>query len=128
MGYTTYFKGSFDIHPAPDASTRRLVNGLSDTRRMGRDLSRLATMLHIQTEEAAALYGVEGEFYVGGNDVNRQKTTDDEGVIDVNTPPKTQPGPFVRATMSSMALLLGTAKKHLATASSKSAIMLSLAE
>jgi len=68
MGYTTYFDGHFTIDKPVDFETAILLRGLANTRRVARDIEG---------------YGVEGEFYVGGDWV---------GVINSNTPPKSQPG------------------------------------
>lgn len=69
MGYTTDFIGQFDLNKELDIKTYTFLTKLNDTRRMARNLD--------------AKYGVEGEFYV---------EDDNEGVLDNNRPPKTQPG------------------------------------
>lgn len=56
--------------------TYELLKGLSDTRRMKRNVDN-------------SIFGVEGEFYVNGTGPFGQGR--DENIIDNNTPPKTQP-------------------------------------
>ena len=69
MGYTTDFTGSFMIQPHLDEATYQLLYGLGTTRRMKR-------------RRMGKKYGVEGEFYVLG---------DEKNVVDHNQPPRTQP-------------------------------------
>jgi len=69
MGYTTEFKGSFTILPPVEEATYQLLYGLGTTRRMKRR--------HMGKKN-----GVEGEFYVVG---------DEKNVVDHNHPPRTQP-------------------------------------
>lgn len=76
MGYTTEFKGKFNINKKLDAETHDFLTKLATTRRMARNVG--------------PEYGVEGEFYVEGKGYYGQDS--DETVIDQNRPPKTQPG------------------------------------
>lgn len=76
MGYTTEFEGSLTIDRPVDEGTYRLLRGISETRRMARDV--------------ADEYGVEGEFYVDGTGFRGQGR--DANIIDFNRPPATQPG------------------------------------
>jgi len=76
MGYTTNFDGQFDLNKKLDDETFNLLNGLAKTRRMKRNVA----------EE----FGVEGEFYI--NDDGNSGQTDEDNIVDYNTPPKTQPG------------------------------------
>jgi len=78
MGYTTDFDGHFTIDKPIDNETFNLINGLANTRRMGR-------------KDLDPKYGVEGEFYYDPNS-NNFGQEDDNSIIDHNTPPKTQPG------------------------------------
>jgi hypothetical protein len=75
VGYTTDFEGQFNLDRPLDDETFALLKGLSQTRRMKRDLG--------------PEYGVEGEFFVEGDwgNVGRPET-----ILDSNTPPRTQPG------------------------------------
>ena len=68
MGYSTFFE--FKTDRPVDEDTYKLLYGIFNTRRMKRSVGRQ--------------YGVEGEFYVTGND-------DDDTIVDKNNPPKTQP-------------------------------------
>lgn len=70
MGYTTEFRGIFLINRKVDDETRRILDGLVSTRRVKRNVDQ-------------AKYGVEGEFYF---------EDDENGIIDYNEPPRTQPG------------------------------------
>lgn len=74
MGYTTSFEGRFAFNKKLDKKTRTFLTKFSETRRIARKLP--------------SKYGIEGEFYVDGdNDEIRGDT-----IIDYNRPPKTQPG------------------------------------
>ena len=79
MGYSTDFYGQFTLNTPLDQETYDLLLGLSQTRRLAR-----------KTDQ----YGVEGEFYIGGN--FNSPTGDPPDALpllhDQNTPPKTQPG------------------------------------
>jgi hypothetical protein len=68
MGYSTQFVGEFKVDRPVDTETYNLLVGLATTRRMKRRVD--------------AKYGVDGEFYV---------EDDDEGVVDNNRTPSTQP-------------------------------------
>ncbi len=91
MGYTTDFKGSFDLDfseltDQEELDTIALLDGLANTRRMKRDLSRFTDII---LPKPISDYGVEGEFYYN-KDGNRGQTTD-PSVIEYNIPPSTQP-------------------------------------
>ena len=76
MGYTTDFRGSFQINKKLDIETHTFLNKLNETRRMKRKVD--------------PKYGVEGEFFVEGKGLAGQDR--DESIVDYNTPPRTQPG------------------------------------
>ena len=69
MGYTTEFQGQFDLDRELDEDTYTFLCKLNDTRRVKRNVG--------------SEYGIEGEFYA---------EDDNNGVIDYNNPPGTQPG------------------------------------
>ena len=69
MGYCTEFEGSFRTNHPVDEETYELLRGLATTRRIRRRVD--------------PKYGIDGEFYV---------KDDDEGIVDYNRPPITQPG------------------------------------
>lgn len=69
MGTHTDFFGSFEINKQLDVDTLTLLQKLNDTRRMKRKLD--------------AKFGIDGEFYVEDNN---------NGIVDINRPPSTQPG------------------------------------
>ena len=74
MGYTTEFRGQFNLNKELDDDTFNLLTGLAGTRRMARDIEG---------------FGEEGEFFIDGKGFMGQDK--DETVIDQNRPPKTQP-------------------------------------
>ena len=76
MGYTTEFRGEFTFNTPLKPKMKKYLELFNQTRRVGRDIEKG--------------YGTEGEFHVFEND-NR-------GVIDYNTPPKTQPGLWCKWT------------------------------
>ena len=75
MGYTTEFRGQFNLNKPLDADTKTFLEKLATTRRMKRELP--------------SEYGVEGEFFVDGKGSFGQDR--DNSVLDYNTPPQTQP-------------------------------------
>lgn len=75
MGYTTTFKGKFNLNRKLDKILHDYLIKFSQTRRMARKVS--------------SMYGVEGEFYVDGSGSYGQG--DDKNIIDHNHQPKTQP-------------------------------------
>lgn len=76
MGYTTDFKGRFNLNRVLDGELFIFLKKFAETRRMARQLP--------------PKYGVEGEFYVDGKgDFGQDKDT---SIIDYNNPPRTQPG------------------------------------
>ena len=76
MGYSTDFDGCFTITPALKPEDCAFLTKLSQTRRMKRNVG--------------PSYGIEGEFYVDGND--DFNTPRDPDIIDYNHPPSSQPG------------------------------------
>lgn len=76
MGYTTEFDGKFTFDKQLDKETFTLLKGLSETRRMKRNME--------------DVYGVDGEFYVGGEGIHQLENRHDT-IVDNNTPPSTQP-------------------------------------
>lgn len=84
MGITTNFYGSFEIDKPLDDETFELLQKLSTTRRMKRDVNKLNEMYGEED------YGVEGEFFFSG--MGLRGSDIDDSVIDHNEPPGTQPG------------------------------------
>lgn len=81
MGYNTVFNGSFKLDRPLTLAHQIYLTKFSETRRMARDNRQL-----IQDRfgmEVGLPLGIEGEYYVRG---------DEAGVVDYNSPPKTQPG------------------------------------
>jgi hypothetical protein len=75
MGYTTEFRGKFNLNKKLDEQTHKFLTKLASTRRMMRDLP--------------PEYGIEGEFYVDGGGYFGQDREDN--ILDYNRPPYTQP-------------------------------------
>ena len=69
MGYFTTFDGLLHSDLPLPSKIEKLINGLSNTRRMARVIDG---------------YGIEGEYYVDG-------TEEDDNIININIPPSTQP-------------------------------------
>jgi len=92
MGYTTDFLGEFELDKQLDPIVGNLINGLANTRRVKRDITKLANMLNLSRQEADLRYGIEGEYYYNKNDFQNCGQTFDESIIDFNQPPETQPG------------------------------------
>lgn len=85
MGTSYTFNGHLEITPAPDELTVNFVNNLSRTRRMKRNPQILKKM------GFNGDYGVDGEFFYNPKDLDQYGQTEDESIIDYNTPPRTQP-------------------------------------
>lgn len=77
MGYTTEFRGRFKFNKPVEGKALRLLQGISGTRRMARNVDEVK-------------YGVEGEFYFKGSGHRGQG--DEANIIDYNRPPRNQPG------------------------------------
>ena len=90
MGYCTDFSGEFTVNKPLDDETAALMNGLNETRRMKRDITKLAKRLGVSKKEAIEKYGNEGQLYCNLDGDCGQSETDD--IIDYNTPPSDQPG------------------------------------
>ena len=96
MGYNVYYGGEFYIYKTstgrkgklPDNLAKILIN-LSKTRRMNRDIKKLAEFLKISVKECKEKYGNYGELYFHNDDQMGQTHTPD--IIDFNNPPPTQP-------------------------------------
>jgi hypothetical protein len=88
MGYSTDFWGSVELTPALTPEQNRYLSAFNATRRMKRDPEVLARLHHVDPLVGPS-FGVDGEFYVGGEDYKGQGR--DDSIIDYNTPPRTQP-------------------------------------
>lgn len=93
MGYTTDFKGSFNITPALKPEHKAYINKFSETRRYKRDAG-ITEMMADPIRIAAGLpIGVDGGFYVNHNRCDWPYTRDTRNsVVDYNEPPAGQPG------------------------------------
>jgi len=91
MGYTTEFVGKLELNYKDNDKMHKsitLINGLSKTRRVKRDLNRISELLDKPVEE----YGYEGEFYYDENDFSNFGQSKDISIISSNQPPSNQPG------------------------------------
>jgi hypothetical protein len=78
MGYTTDFRGQFDLNKKLDDETHAFLVKFNQSRHVKRDIEG---------------FGVEGEFFVDGEvDEWGVRQTSDATVVDYNRPPRTQPG------------------------------------
>ena len=91
MGYTTQFEGGFKVNKKLDKDVADLINGITTTRRMKRDINKLAEKLNISKELSLMKFGIEGEFYYDKEDFKNFGQSKDDTVIDYNKPPSTQP-------------------------------------
>ena len=91
MGYTTDFYGSLQFNKPVAPWLVEYINKFSDTRRMKRDPEKIKALFPDYGKLCFnGELGDDGEYFIGGLDFCGQ--TQDESVIDHNTPPKTQPG------------------------------------
>mgnify|MGYP003343369521 CR=1 FL=1 len=98
MGYTTDFTGEFKTsRPLTDEEVH-YINNFADRRRMKRDVNKLLDLFKGEhgrlgvpvTATPQEIYGVDGEFFVGGGGFAGQDS--DESILEYNAPPATQPG------------------------------------
>jgi len=80
MGYRIEFRGDITYSGSDEDMkiVADIMDGLSATRRVKRDMSKHTGELSLPMED----YGIEGEFYFG---------RDDSSVVDSNSPPSSQP-------------------------------------
>ncbi len=90
MGYTTDFKGRFDVTPVMKQEHIAYINQFAGTRRMRRDAKVVAGLPDPVRNSAGLPIGVEGEFFVGAGGLAGQ--AEDESVRDYNRPPARAPG------------------------------------
>ena len=91
MGYNTDFTGEFKLNRKLNKKVKTLINGISQTRRMKRDVEKLAKRLKISKEKCIEKYGPNSEFYFDPKDIDNLGQTNTEDIIDYNTPPGRQP-------------------------------------
>ena len=90
MGYNTDFTGCIKINKPVDENTKNILFGLNNTRRMKRNVNKLAEILNISLEECVNKYGEEGEFYfIDDNEMGQSHTKD---ITNFNEPPTSHPG------------------------------------
>ena len=91
MGYTTDFEGNFKLNQPLDKETEKLLFGLSNTRRMKRNITKLSDRLGISVEKATEKYGFDGEFYFDENDIETGGQNETCDIVNYNLPPENQP-------------------------------------
>lgn len=95
MGYTTDFSGELTLSKPLTVSQFKYLEKFSQTRRMGRDVSKLMELYKgkggypgktVKKNTPEEIYGKEGEYFVGADGFKGQ---DDKcpSIIDYNTPP-----------------------------------------
>lgn len=87
MGYQTDFKGQFDLDRPLEPRDAAYLDAFAQSRRMVRD-AEMTILLRDQVRAMVRLpVGEEGAYYVAGTDARKTKD-----ILDINTPPKGQPG------------------------------------
>jgi len=97
MGYSTDFFGRWELNKPLTDEQANYINKLANTRRMKRDVKKLNELYKGEhglvgvpkTASAEQIYGVDGEFFVGGGGFAGQGS--DESIVDYNTPPGIRP-------------------------------------
>jgi hypothetical protein len=89
MGYSTDFNGSFLLSRPATETEKNYINGMSNTRRMKRDVNKLMEIYggkfgypFTESNTPEEIYGVDGEFFV-----NPDGPTEDSSIIDYNSAP-----------------------------------------
>lgn len=94
MGYSTDFEGTLSFSRSLTEAETAYINKFANTRRMRRHTPTLWEIDYgqngkVNPKDKSDVYGIEGEFYVGGKGFMGQDR--DESIMDYNTPPATQP-------------------------------------
>ena len=98
MGYTTEFKGHFNLDKPLTREQAAYLRKFSNTRRMRRSAG-AAEQLPDPTREAVGLpIGLEGEYFVGGGGLMGQEH--DASIAEYNDPPRSQPGLWCHWTVT----------------------------
>ena len=94
MGYTTDFAGCFTVSRPLTETEKEYINGMSNTRRMKRDVNILMEVFKGKYGNPFAtgntpeeIYGVDGEFYVNTDEQDDFGQRKDKSIIDYNTAP-----------------------------------------
>lgn len=87
MGYTTDFSGRFELNQPLTPFMKQFLRNLNETRRMKRNLP--------------DTFGIEGEFFVGGESFGSQQETEAKSILDNNAPASTQPSLWCQWTPTS---------------------------
>lgn len=89
MGYTTEFKGAFQLSQPATTEQIAYINEFSNSRRMARNVAVLQ-QLYQGKHGLNGNYGKQGEYFAFPGDNFGQNN--DASILDYNTPPNTQPG------------------------------------
>lgn len=92
MGYTTDFRGEFEISPPLQEKHRDYLNAFAYIRHMGRDVGKLKDMPDPKRIAVNMPLGKEGEYYVGSSDDQQYGQFNDGTILDHNQQASTQPG------------------------------------
>lgn len=93
MGYHTEFFGDFyAINPPLNPSQVEYLTAFAETRRMKRDSAKASALTDTVRAAVNLPIGQEGGFFVGGEGFNSMGSASDTSVLDINRPPKGQPG------------------------------------
>ena len=94
MGYSTDFTGCFSMSRPLTDTEKDYINGMSNTRRMKRDVNVLMEKYKGKYGNPFAtgntpeeIYGVDGEFYVNVDEKDDYGQGSDKSILDSNTPP-----------------------------------------
>jgi hypothetical protein len=87
MGYSTFFKGNFQLTPALNTNQIAYLQRFSATRRMQRDPAQLRS--DIVREAVGLPVGEDAEFFVGGEGDLGQAS--EQSIVNFNQPPASQP-------------------------------------
>lgn len=92
MGYSTEFRGQFDLDKPLTETQRAYLKAFSETRRMKRDAIKTAARPNQLRESVKLPVGDEGGYFTGEGGFRGQNRGSD--VIDSNAPPAGQPSLF----------------------------------
>jgi hypothetical protein len=91
MGYTTEFKGQFELTPRLTLGQAKYLEKFSQTKRIKRNPSIAEEVPDLEREVVGLPIGDEAEYFVGGTGEMGQDL-DDPSIVDSWYPPSSQPG------------------------------------
>lgn len=98
MGYTTEFRGYFELSRPATADEIDYINTFSSSRRMKRDVNKLNELYGGKHGLPGVGYGFQGEYFCKDDGDFGQK--EDGSILDYNCPPTTQPGLWCQWVLS----------------------------